>query len=140
MYQFLDRAIWEIDEPFRFLLGAARTWVEHGRSGRCSCAALTAGFAARSAPLAVRDFNMAMAVLDNEALGSMRFAPRRTIAIGEDEARLMTLFAAALVADRGQVRRIAATLVEDAAAAPLATAVEWVAQHLRHGVAVEDKR
>lgn len=140
MYRYLDRAIWEIDEPYRFLLAAARMWVGHARSGRCPCAALAAGFAARAAPVAVRDFTMAMVTLDQEGLRTLAFNHRGCITVGEDEAKLLTLFTAAHAGAAQQVRRICATLVADDAVANLATAVEWVALHLRQGIAAEDGR
>ena len=63
-------------------------------------------------------------------------APR----VGDDEARVLGLFAAGLSGHFGTVRRIAARLVKDEAAPRLATAVEWVATHMSHGVFVERDR
>lgn len=140
MYRFLDRAIWEIDEPYRFLLTAMRLWVERTRAGQCPCAALSGGFTYRNAEGALRDFTIAMAALDRDALTKLSFGQRGCLSVREDEARLLALFAAALGGEPDRVRRIGAALVAPEAVAPLATAVEWVALHLAQGVIEERDR
>ena len=137
MYRFLDRAIWEIDEPYLFLLTAMRLWVEQARAGRCPCAMLAAGFAHRNAEGAVRDFTIAMAALDRVGLATLSFGSRGCLTVREDEARLLALFGAALGGDPERVRRIGATIVTDDAVGSLANAVEWVALHLAQGVIEE---
>ncbi len=137
MYAFLDRQVWDIDEPYRFLLAAMRGWVHAARSGRCPCAAVAGGFVARGAPLATRDFLIAMSAIDRDGIGPSRFGARGCASVGEDEARLLALFECAMAGVPDRVRRVAATLVRDDAAEPLATAAEWVAVHLSGGAFVE---
>lgn len=140
MYRFLDHAIWELDEPYRFLVTSMRLWVQRARAGQCPCAALAAGFAHRRAEGGLRDFTIAMAALDRDALATLSFGARGCLSVREDEARLLALFAAGLGGESERVRRIAATLVAESAVAPLATAVEWVALHLTQGVIEERDR
>lgn len=133
MYRYLDRHVADLGEPQRFLLAAMRLWVESARAGRCNCAALVTGFAHRGVGAAVRDFGIAMAALDRDGLGKLAFGQRHASRVSEDEARLLTLFDAALAADPPRVRRIAATLVREDATATLATAAEWIALRLSDG-------
>ncbi len=140
MYRFLDRAIWEIDEPYRFLVTAMRLWVERTRAGQCPCVALSGGFTYRQAEGALRDFGIAMAALDQDGLARLSFGQRGCLSVREDEARVLELFAVALGGEPHRVQRIAATLVADCAVAPLTTAVEWVALHLAQGVIEERDR
>ncbi len=137
MYAFLDRQVWDIDEPHRFLLAAMRSWVGAARTGRCTCSAIADGFAARGVPLAARDFAIAMSALDRDGLGTLRFGARGCACVGEDEARILTLFDAAFAGVPERVRRIAATLVAEDAAGTLASAAEWVGVHLGGGTFVE---
>lgn len=140
MYRFLDRAVPDIDEPYRFLVTAMRRWVERTRAGQCPCAALSAGFTYRQAEGALRDFSIAMVALDQDGLSKLSFGQRDCLSVREDEARLLVLFAAAIGGERERVRRIAATLGVQHAVPPLATAVEWVALHLAQGVIEERDR
>ncbi len=140
MYRYLDRGVTELGEPQRFLLAAMRTWVESARGGRCACATLAAGFVHRGIGPAVRDFGIAMAALDRDARGKLRFGCRHAIVVSEDEARLLALFDAGLAGQPDRVRRIAASLVRDDAAATLSTAVEWIAIHLSDGTFMEHDR
>jgi len=137
MYRYLDRRVTDLGEPQRFLLAAMRLWVESARGGRCCCAALVRGFAHCRVGAAVRDFGIAMTALDRDALEKLTFGCRRAMRVREDEARMLTLFDAALGADAPRVRRIAATLVRDETTATLATAVEWVAVRLSDGSFME---
>jgi hypothetical protein len=140
MYRFLDRALWEIDEPYRFLVASVRLWVQRVRAGQCPCVALAPGFTYLHVEGALRDFTVAMAVLDRNALTTLRFGQRGALAVLEDEARILALFEAALSGECDRVRRIAATLVTDGAVASLTTAVGWVALHLAQGVIEERDR
>jgi len=137
MYLYLDRRAADLGEPHLFLLAAMRLWVESARAGRCSCATLVKGFAQRGVDAAVRDFGIAMTALDRDALEKLGFGCRHAMRVSEDEARLLTLFDAALAGDQPRVRRIAATLVREEAAATLATAAEWVALRLSDGSFME---
>lgn len=137
MYRYLDRRVTDLAEPQRLLLAAMRLWVESARTGRCSCAMLAKGFAQRGIGPAARDFSIAMAALDSDALGKLRFGCRHSAIVGEDEARLLALFDAAIAGHPQRVRRIATVLVRDDATGPLATAVEWIAVHLSNGTYME---
>ena len=140
MYRFLDRALWEIDEPYRFLVAAMRLWVQRTRAGQCPCVALAPGFTYLHVEGALRDFSVAMGTLDRNALTTLRFGQRGGLAVLEDEARILALFEMALAGEPERVRRIAATLVTEGAVACLTTAVEWVALHLAQGVIEERDR
>lgn len=129
MYRFLDRPMAELDEPDRFLVAAFRIWTDAARGGRCPCAALLRGFATRGVMAALGDFSIAMAALDQQALTWLRFGRIGAPDTSEDEARVLALFAAARCGAAERVRRIAATLVADDAAATLAIAAEWVTHH-----------
>jgi hypothetical protein len=137
LYRFLGRAIWEIDEPYRFLLTAMRLWVERARTGQCPCAALAGGFTQRGAAAGLRDFGIAMAAIDRDALGQLSFGARGCLSVREDEARLLALFEVAIGGEPDRTRRIASSIVKEDAVAPLATAVERVSLHLAQGVIEE---
>jgi len=127
MYRYLDRTVDRIDEPARFLLAAMRTWVVAARAGRCCCHALHAGFARRSIAEALPDFNMLMATLDHDGFGKIRFGPVGTARVTDDEARLLSLFAAAQEGPIARLKRVAAALVTEDAVGTLAQAADFVA-------------
>lgn len=131
MYRFLDRLPPNLDEHFHFLTGAMRQWTAAARGGRCPCAALAPGFGWRGVMAALLDFTKLMALLDSHALRWLRFGMPGAEHVTAAEATLLAMFAAGLEGDEGAVRRIAATLVAETAAADvverIATAAEWVA-------------
>ena len=141
MYRYLDQDTTRLDEPHKFVVAAMRRWVEAARAGRCACASLRPAFARQDATSAMGDFGIAMSTLDREGLAPLRFGGRATSRVTDDEARLLALFEAARAGTSPvRLRRIAATLVADAAADRLAMAMQFVAAHLDSGVIVERDR
>ncbi|GGO89706.1 hypothetical protein [Stakelama pacifica] len=126
MYAYLDRRWPELADADRFMLSAMRQWVTAARQGKCLCATLIAGFAARRATDALRDFAGAMAILDRSGTMRFRFAPPCCVRITDDEARLLALFALGRSGESYRLWQVCATLVFDEAVASLHVAVETV--------------
>ncbi|QKS01099.1 hypothetical protein F9288_16785 [Sphingomonas sp. CL5.1] len=127
MYRYLDRPIDTLHRHDRLLIASMRHWVRAVAAGRCPCAAGAAAFRYEGVEPALPDFNMAMAVLNAEALVRLRFAPPCAGAVGDDEARLLALFATGVDGTGSQVRQLASQFVQPHAAGTLATAVSRVA-------------
>lgn len=127
MYRFLDQPLTGLDEHFHFLVGAMRQWTVAARRGRCPCAALAPGFAWRGVASALPDFTAAMAAVDREGKRWLRFGAMGAPLVSEDEAAMLSLFAAAMDGDALATRRIGATLVTEGALPRLTTAIDWVA-------------
>jgi hypothetical protein len=140
MYDFLDRQTDALAEPHRFLAAAMRLWVRAAREGQCRCATLADGFARIGAAEALPDFGIAMTTLDRDGAAKLSFGSVEHGIVTDDEARLLTLFDAALAGRPDQVRRLAAVLVSADAVARLATSVELVALRLSDGIFVERDR
>lgn len=126
LYSYLDRCVADLTDDDVFILSAIRTWVFAARNGRCPQAMLRSGFSARRVESALLAFLCAMTLLDQHGYGTMRFAEIRYQGISDDEARVLTLFAAS----RGNDPRlicIATGLVSDAMAVQLTGAAGKVA-------------
>lgn len=96
MYRFLDRPMQALDGTCRLLVWAMRTWVAAAHRGRCACARIGPAFAAARIEPALPDFGLAMHLLNREGTGQLRFRPPDCHAVGDDEARVLALFAAAI--------------------------------------------
>jgi hypothetical protein len=121
LYCYLDRRVTDLADDDVFILSAVRTWVFAARNGRCPQAMLRSGFSARHVEDALLAFLCAMTLLDRHGYGTMRFAQVRSPGISDDEARVLTLFAASRTSDPGLIR-IATSLVSDDMAVQLAGA------------------
>jgi hypothetical protein len=131
MYLFLDRAIADLEPGNRVLLWSMRSWVVAMATGRCPCATLGGAFARWRIQDLLRDFTMAMALLNAQGQGSMRFRAPESGHVGDDEAMLLAMFHAAAVGDGAMLQRFAAQLVQPQAEGPLLTAVVGAADVLR---------
>ncbi|WP_343526202.1 hypothetical protein [Sphingomonas sp.] len=129
-YDYFDRPVVELLQDDVFTLSAVRTWVSAARSGRCAHASLRGGFAARQVDDALFAFLCAMTLVDRHGYGTMRFAPLCYCKVSDDEARILTLFAAART-ESPRLIRIAASLVDDDMAAQLAGAATRFGSALR---------
>lgn len=127
MYRFLDRPLNQLDEHLHFLISAMRHWTLITRRGGCACRVLAPAFTWRGVNAALPDFANAMASLDRDGKRWLRFGDAAAPAVSDDEAVLLALIDAAMQGERDAVRRIAATLVTEAALARTIAAVEWVA-------------
>lgn len=112
MYRFLDRPVPELDGTSRLLVWAMRGWVVDAQVGRCACARLRPVFAAARLEPALRDFGMAMYLLNREGTGRLHFCLPDCPRIGDDEARLLALFAAA-IEGAPEFERMASQLVRE---------------------------
>lgn len=121
LYCYLDRRVAELANDDVFILSAVRTWVFAARNGRCPQAMLRGGFSARHVEDALLPFLCAMTLLDLHGYGTTRFAQLRHPGITDDEARVLTLFAASRTSDPRLIR-IATGLVRDEMAVQLAGA------------------
>ena len=137
MYRFLDRTAATLPDRYRFLLDAMRLWTQAARAGRCPCRALLQGFVRHGVPDALRDFGAVMATLDAHAPAVLRFGLPGAARVTDDEARLLAMFAAALDGTPAPVRRVAASVGGEPAAARLAIAAERVALHLAGTIITE---
>lgn len=102
-----------------------RTWVFAARHNRCPQAMLRSGFSARHVTDALLAFLCATTLLDRHDYGTMRFAEVCYPHVSDDEARVLTLFAAARANDPCLIRT-ATGLVSDDMAVQFAGAVSKV--------------
>jgi hypothetical protein len=130
VYDYLDRRVVDLPDDDVFLLSAARAWVFAIRHGRCAQAMLRSGFAAHQVSGAMLAFLCAMTLVDRHGHGLMRFAPVSAPHVSDDEARLLTMFAAARVNDPRRIA-IAAGLVCDDMAIQLAGAADRLGEAMR---------
>jgi hypothetical protein len=110
------------------LVWAMRRWVDAMRGGRCPCAALGPTLAARGLGTMLPDFNIAMMLLDREGHSQLQFRPVACGRVGDDEALLLALHAAAARGEEKLVGRIAEALVKPDAQRSLQFAAGRIAQ------------
>lgn len=130
MYRYLDRPAMKLDDDDLFALSAMRCWVQAARTGRCPCAAIQSGFKSRNVQDATKAFLCVMTLIDRNGIGQFRFAPIGFDRVGDDEARLLALFAAARTNPQ-RLGRWTANLVVEEMGEPLAAAVVAVVSALR---------
>lgn len=140
IYAYLDAPGASLPDRQRALLTAMRAWVAAARSGRCACGEVRAALADVEAGEGARDLGIAMATLDRDALARLRFGDRSASLVTDDEGRLLALFDAARAGQGERVRRMAASLVSEAAVPRLVAAARYVAAHLACGVDLERDR
>lgn len=130
MYRYLDRNVATLEEADGFLISAMRSWVGATQTGRCDCRQLHNAFRGRGMEDALQDFGILMATLNHEGLGRLRFGARCEARVTDDEARLLSLFAAANAGPLTRLKHVAATLVAEQAIARLAQAADYVSTAL----------
>ena len=130
MYQFLDRTVSELAPGEALLVWAMRQWVEAMRGGRCPCAAIGPAFSARRVGAVLPDFNIAMMLLDRESVMSLQFRQVGCLNLGDDEALLLALTAAAAKGQENVVQNIVEALVKPEAQRTLQFAATRIAQAL----------
>jgi hypothetical protein len=130
VYQFLDRTVSELAPGDALLIWAMRQWVHAMRGGRCPCAALGPTLAARRLGAMLPDFNIAMMLLDREGCAELHFRPVNCGKVGDDEALVLALHAAAARGEEILVGRIAEALVKADAQRSLQFAAGRIAQFL----------
>lgn len=130
MYRFLDRNIAELDAGTGVLLWAMRSWVATTTRHRCPTAALSGAFLHWGIADLLPDFDMTMRQLYVNGTAWLHFGPPHCDRVREDEARLIALFHAAVLAECPSARRMAAQLVEDDTLATFTLALHGAAQLL----------
>lgn len=130
MYQYLDRSVSELAPGDALLVWAMRQWVAAMRGGRCPCAALGPALAARRLGAMLPDFNIAMMLLDREGVGALQFRATGCLSLGDDEALLLALHAAAAKGQEIVVQNIVEALVKPEAQRTLQFAATRIAQAL----------
>lgn len=130
MYQYLDRTVTELAPGDALLVWAMRQWVEAMRGGRCPCAALGPALSARRLGAILPDFNIAMMLLDREGICSLQFRTVGCPSLGDDEALLLALHAAAAKGQEIVVQNIVEALVKPEAQRTLQFAATRIAQAL----------
>jgi len=130
VYQFLDRTTSELARGEALLVWAMRQWVGAMRAGRCPCAAIGPALAAHRLSAILPDFNIAMMLLDREGLASLQFRTVGCPSLGDDEALLLALHAAAAKGQEIVVQNIVEALVKPEVQRTLQFAATRVAQAL----------
>lgn len=130
MYQYLDKTVTELTSGDALLVWAMRQWVEAMRGGRCPCAALGPALAARRLGALLPDLNIAMMLLDREGAGELQFRHVTCASLGDDEALLLALHAAAAKGQGIVVQNIVEALVKPEAQRTLQFAATRIAQAL----------
>jgi hypothetical protein len=115
VYQYLDRSVSDLNASEGLLVWAMRQWVAAMRGGRCPCAALGPMLASRQLAAMLPDFNIAMMLLDREGHAQLQFCRVDCGRVGDDEALLLSLYAAAARGEEILAGRIAEALVRPAA-------------------------
>jgi hypothetical protein len=128
VYQFLDRSVCELAPGDALLVWAMRQWVDAMRGGRCPCAAIGPTFAARRLGAVLPDFNIAMLLLDREGVTQLSFRPVACGNLGDDEALLLALHAAAAQGQENVVECLVEALVKPEAQRTLRFATTRIAQ------------
>lgn len=129
MYAFLDRPVAELDPASRVLLWAMRTMVSAVRVGRCPCSGLHTAFRGWRLGGLLPDFQGTMQLLDRAHAVPLRFRPVPASGTGDDEALLLSLFAAARRGDAMTVGAIAGHVVHAEAQHDLTIAAGRIATH-----------
>jgi hypothetical protein len=128
VYQYLDRSVCELAPRDALLVWAMRQWVEAMRGGRCPCAALGPALAAQRLTTMLPDFNIAMMLLDREGMTQLNFRPVACGNLGDDEALLLALHAAAAQGQENVVECLVEALVKPEAQRTLRFAATRIAQ------------
>ncbi|MBC9032740.1 hypothetical protein IAG41_10090 [Sphingomonas sp. JC676] len=131
MYRFLDRPVFDLPPGDQMILWSMRSWVVAMSMQKCPCATLGPSFERWRVPELLRDFNMAMFVLNVEGAGPLRFGQPGCVTVHDDEAVLLTLFHAAADGDERLVGRLAAQLVKPEIVHPFIVAVLQASDVLR---------
>ncbi|MDT8758808.1 hypothetical protein MZO42_08875 [Sphingomonas psychrotolerans] len=127
MYQFLDRSVSDLARSEALLVWAMRQWVGAMRGGRCPCAAVGPALAAHRLSEILPDFNIAMMLLDRDGVASLQFRTVGCLSLGDDEALLLALHAAAAKGQETVVQNIVEALVKPEAQRTLRFAATRVA-------------
>jgi hypothetical protein len=127
LYQFLDRSVFELAPVDQLLLSSMRQWVATIRAGRCPCSVLGPVLRGRGLVDMLPDLNMAMLLIEREALSQLRFKLPFTAEIGDDEALLLSLHALARAGAQPRVEAIIEQIVKPEARLPLSVAVARIA-------------
>ena len=127
MYQYLDRSVSGLAPGDALLVWAMRQWVDAMRGGRCPCAALGPALSARRLGAILPDFNIAMMLLDREGICALQFRTVGCPSLGDDEALLLALHAAAAKGQENVVQNIVEALVKPEAQRTLQFAATRIA-------------
>lgn len=127
LYQFLDRSAAELAYVDQLLLTSMRQWVATMRAGRCPCSVLGPVLRGRGLVELLPDLNMAMLLIEREAVSQLCFKPPFAAEIGDDEALLLSLHALARAGAQPRVDAVIEQIVKPEARLPLSVAVARIA-------------
>ncbi|HEY0625040.1 hypothetical protein [Sphingomonas sp.] len=130
MYHYLDRTTASLDLGGRFIVWAARGWVQAVNRRQCPCNALAEGFARWNAAAALQSFSMAMAILNCEAGEPLYFRAPGHSRVSDDEALLLDLFEQAPRRPQNEMREMLGMIVPPTSAPALQIAIETAAAAL----------
>jgi len=127
VYHYLDRTTASLDLGGRFLVWAARGWVQAVSRRQCPCNVLADGFARWNAAEALQSFSMAMAILNCEAGEALYFRAPGHSRVSDDEALLLDLFEQASRRPHNEMREMLGMIVPPTSAPALQIAIETAA-------------
>ncbi|WP_423602178.1 hypothetical protein [Sphingomonas sp. MS122] len=130
MYHYLDRSVSSLDLGGRFIVWAARGWVQAVSRRQCPCHALGDGFTRWNATAALQSFSMAMAILNCEAGEPLYFRAPGHSRVSDDEALLLDLFEQAPRRPQNEMREMLGMIVPPTSAPSLQIAIETAAAAL----------
>lgn len=130
MYHYLDRSVSSLDLGGRFIVWAARGWVQAVSRRQCPCDALIEGFTRWNAAEALQSFSMAMAILNCEAGEPLYFRAPGHSRVSDDEALLLDLFEQAPRRPQNEMREMLGMIVPPTSAPSLQIAIETAAAAL----------
>ncbi|WP_343521242.1 hypothetical protein [Sphingomonas sp.] len=119
-----------LDLGGRFIVWAARGWVQAVNRRQCPCNALADGFTRWNAAAALQSFSMAMAILNCEAGEPLYFRAPGHSRLSDDEALLLDLFAQAPRRPQDEMREMLGMIVPPTSAPSLHIAIETAAAAL----------
>jgi hypothetical protein len=131
VYRFLDRPVFGLPPGDQMILWSMRSWVAAMSVQKCPCATLGPSFERWRVVELLRDFNMAMFLLNAEGTGPLRFGQPGCATVHDDEAVLLTLFHASADGEERLAGRLAAQLVKPEAVHPFIVATSRASDVLR---------
>lgn len=127
----MDRPVLSLSPGEQILLWSMRSWVAAMVRQSCPCSALAPSFERWRLSDLLRDFNMAMLLLNLEGAAPRVFCRENCATVRDDEAAMLVLFHAAADRDSRTLRRLAEQTVKPDAVPAFLVAVDEAADLLR---------
>lgn len=130
MYSWVDRPFGEIDDRSRLLVWAMRRWKTDKQTSGCGCLHVGPAFHAYGLISALPDFQIAMQLLDEQAISPILEGAET---VSEHEAILLALLNARLAGEAAQqrLRQVLGGLIHAAKLEQMAAAISGISSRLQ---------